>query len=154
MTPRDISVDDLDCPSLLKVHLKGSKTDQTKVGIDLYVGKTENEICPVSAVLAYLAIRGQDDGPLFRLSDGRPLSRQVLVQKLRSTLTLAGIDCKRYSGHSFRIGAATTAIARGVNESTVQTLGRWASDSFKRYIRIPRQELGQISKQLASNLVS
>ena len=34
-----------------------------------------------------------------------------------------------------------TAIARDISESTVQTLGRWASDSFKRYVRIPREDL-------------
>ena len=136
----------------MKIHLKGSKTDQTKEGIDLFIGKTGSEICPISAVLPYLAIRGQDEGPLFRLQDGRPLTRIILIQRLRATLTLAGVDCGRYSGHSFRIGTATTAIARGVSEATVQTLGRWASDSFKRYVRIPRQELAKISKRLVENL--
>ena len=154
LTPRDVSVDNRENPSLLKIHLKGSKTDQERVGIDLYIGKTDNEICPVAAMLAYLAVRGQDDGPLFRLKNGHPLSRQHLVQVLRLSLSAAGMDCSRYSGHSFRIGAATTAMARGVPESTVQTLGRWASDSFKRYIRIPRQDLAKISKQMASDLSS
>lgn len=64
------------------------------------------------------------------------------------------MDCSRYSGHSFRIGAATTAIARGVPESTVQMLGRWESDPFKRYyIRIPRQDLAQISKKMATDYI-
>ena len=108
----------------------------------------------MSAVLPYLAIRGQYDGPLFRLGDGRPLTRMILVQRLRDVLTRAGIDCSRYSGHSFRIGAATTAIARGVSDATVQTLGRWASDSFKRYVRIPstniKTELGQIGMSIVT----
>ena len=152
LTPRDISVDSIENPSILKIHLKGSKMDQTKIGLDIYIGRTQNEICPVAAILAYLALRGQDDGPLFRLSDGRPLSRQLLVEKVRSALQEANVDCARYSGHSFRIGAATTAIARGISESTVQTLGRWASDSFKRYVRIPREDLAQVSRQLAADL--
>ena len=152
MTPQDIAVDDVQQPSLMKVHIKASKTDQTKIGIDLYVGRTHTAICPVAAVLAYLAVRGQTQGPLFKLEDGRPLTRDLLVQQLRSTLSLAGMDCSRYSGHSFRIGATTTAMARGVSESTVQTLGQWASDSFKRYIRIPRQELAEVSKRMSANL--
>ena len=151
LTPKDIAVDNTVNPTLLRIHLKGSKTDQTRIGIDLYVGRTETELCPLSAVLAYIAIRGQDDEPLFKLKNGRPLSCQLLVQKLRSTPSSAGVDCKRYAGHSFRIGAATTAIARGVSETTVQTLGRWASDSFKRYVRIPREDLAMISKQMAAN---
>ena len=133
----------------MKIRIKGSKTDQTRIGVDLYVGKTDNAICPVAAVLAYmyLALRGQTDGLLFILGDGRPLTRELLVQKLRATLSQAGVDCTRFSGHSFRIGAATTAMERGVSETTVQTLRRWANDSFRRYIRIPREDLAEVSKQ-------
>ena len=141
MTLRDIEVDSQEDPSMIKIHLKGSKPDQTRRGMDLHVGKIGNKLCPVAAILAYLVVRGRDNGPLFRQKNGSPLSHQHLVQVLRYWLTAAGMDCSRYSGHSFRIGAATTAIARGVPESIVQTLGRWESDSFKRYIRIPRQDL-------------
>ena len=116
------------------------------------MGRTDNAICPIAAVLAYLAVRGQTEDPLFKLEDGRLLKRELLVQQLRSTLSQAGIDCARYSRHLFRIGAATTAIARGVSESTMQTLGRWASDFFKRYVRIPRQELAEVFRQMSSNL--
>ena len=152
LSPQDIAVDNLQQPTLMKIRIKGSKTDQTRIGVDLYVGKTENAICPAAAVLAYLALRGQTDGPLFILEDGRPLTRELLVQKLRATLSQAGVDCTRFSGHSFRIGAATTAMARGVSETTVQTLGRWASDSFRRYVRIPRKELAEVSKRMSANL--
>ena len=86
------------------------------------------------------------------LSDRRPMSRQLLVHNLQSVLTEANVDCAWYSGHSFHIGVATTAIARGISESTVQTLGRWASDSFKRYVRIPREDLAHLSHQLATDL--
>ena len=61
-------------------------------------------------------------GPLF-MWDGRSLSRESLVQRLRATLSKAGINPSHFSGHSFRIGAASTAAARGIGESTVQTLG-------------------------------
>ena len=151
-SPQDIAVDNVQQPTLMKIRIKGSKTDQTRIGVDLYVGKTDNAICPVAAVLAYLALRGQTEGPLFILEDGRPLTRELLVQKLRATLSQAGVDCTRFSGHSFRIGAATTAMARGVSETTVQTLGRWASDSFRRYIRIPREDLAEVSKRMSANL--
>ena len=31
-----------------------------------------------------------------------------------------GIECSKYSGHSFRIGAATTAVAEGILDSLIQ----------------------------------
>ena len=61
----------------------------------------------------------------------------------------AGMDPSGYSGHCFRISASTTAAANGVGDATIQTLGRWSSDSYKRYIRVPRDELAQLSRALA-----
>ena len=109
-------------------------------------------MCPVVAILAFLAMRGQDDAPLFRKKDGIPLSQQMLVLMVKSTLSKAGIHCTRYSGHSFRIGVATTALARSIPETTIQTLGRWKSNVYKRYVRIPREQLTSFSVQMASNL--
>lgn len=149
LTPMDVAVDNLQQPSLIQLSLKGSKTDQTRRGISLFVGRTNNELCPVAAMLAYLAIRGFDRGPLFQTEDGQPLTRAKLVCLLRATLAAAGIDPTCYSGHSFRIGAATAAAANGISDSTIQTLGRWASDSYLRYIRLPHQALAQLSVSLA-----
>ena len=152
LTPLDIAVDNLHQPSFMQVRLKGSKTDQTRRGVNLYVGRTLNkDLCPVAAMLSYLAIRGFNQGPLFKLQNGSPLTRQKLVDLLRTTLTAAGINPSHYSGHSFRIGAATTAAATGIGDSTIQTLGRWSSDAFTRYIRIPQQQLAQLSATLAQD---
>ena len=40
-------------PSKLKVKI----TDQWRDGVELYVGETGNNLCPVVAILAFLAIR-------------------------------------------------------------------------------------------------
>lgn len=61
----------------------------------------------------------------------------------------AGMDPSGYSGHCFRIGASTTAAANGVGDATIQILGRWSSDSYKKYIRVSPNELAQISRTLA-----
>ena len=123
LTPRDITVDDMQAPSMLRIHLKTSKTDRTKQGVDLYVGRTFNSLCPVTAMLRYLQLRGIDDGPLFFYKDGSPLSRSGLVDKVCQYLHQGGVDPTHNSGHSFRIGAATTAAAKSVSDATIQVLG-------------------------------
>ncbi|CAH3143348.1 unnamed protein product, partial [Porites evermanni] len=75
-------------------------------------------------------------GPLFTFSDGRPLTRKQLSSTVQSILHSAGYTGS-YSGHSFCIGAATTAAARGVPDHLIKTLGRWSSDAYQIYIRTP-----------------
>ena len=41
---------------------------------------------------------------------------------LREVLQVAGVDQSKYSGHGFRIGAAITAAARGMEDSIIKTL--------------------------------
>ena len=149
LTPMDIAVDNQSSPIAVQITLKGSKTDQTRKKIQLYIGRSHNDICPVAALLTYLSVRGIDTGPLFRLENGQPLTRQNLVSLIKSALQSQGVDPTHYSGHSFRIGAATTAAACGIGDATIQTLGCWKSDSYVRYIRIPRQELAQLASRLA-----
>ena len=149
LTPKDIAMDSVLHPNHIQLLIEGSKMDQTRQCVRLYVGRANNDLCPVAAMLTYLVCRGLDDGPLFRTKDGQPLTRSKLVDLLRSTLSAAGIDPARYSGHSFHIGVATTAAAHGINDSTIQTLGRWTS--FLRYIRIPRHELAQLSTTLGQS---
>ena len=67
----------------------------------LVAGRTHQNICPVAAVLAYMAVRGKRTTiPLFVQKDGNPLSRAVLVEWLKTTLKKAGIDESICSGHS------------------------------------------------------
>ena len=88
-------------------------------------------------------------GPFFRFASGTPLSRELLVKHVRAALQPHDIDVSRYSGHSFRIGAATAAAAVGVEDSMIKTLGRWQSSAYQAYVRIPRDRLAAVSKRLA-----
>lgn len=51
-----------------------SKTYPFRVGVDIFVGRTGNSLCPVTAVLAYKVARGSGPGPFARFSDGKPLT--------------------------------------------------------------------------------
>ena len=52
-------------------------------------------------------------------------------------------------GHSLRTGAATAAAQVGVEDFTIQTLGRWQSAAFLQYIRMPKEKLAVVSSLLA-----
>ena len=118
-----------------------SKTDPFRMGVTIFLGKTDSDTCPAAALLSYLAKRGLAPGPLFRFDDGRPLTRLALVSEVRAALTVAGIEPAPYSGHSFRIGAATSAAAAGIEDAVIKTLGRWRSDAYQTYVKLPREAL-------------
>lgn len=61
----DVSVDSIEDPSVVKVRIKASKTDQFRRGVDIYVGRTHNQLCPVEALMTYVARRGKQQGPFF-----------------------------------------------------------------------------------------
>ena len=145
----DVALDSQSVPSVVRVHIKASKTDPFRQGVYIYVGKTGNDLCPVAAVTAYLAVRGRAPGPFFHFATGSPLSRELLVKHVRVALAQTEVDVGKYSGHSFRIGAATTAAAAGLEDSLIKTLGRWQSSAYQLYLKIPRENLASISKKLS-----
>ena len=132
---------------VFRVHIKSSKTDPFRVGCVIYVGRGNSIICPVAALGNFLALRGPSPGPLFCFANGRPLTRQRLSSMVQSILHSAGYHGS-YSGHSFWIGTATTAAARGVPNHLIKTLGWWSSDAYQRYIRTPIGILTHVSSQL------
>ena len=146
---QDIAVDDLKQPTFITVNIKQSKTDPFRKGVQIVIGRTGGPLCPVAAILAYMALRGPGDGPLFQFNDGRALTRERFVDQVRKVLQEAGIDQNAYSGHSFRIGAATTAAAQGIQDSLIKTMGRWQSVAYQLYVRTPREQLVAVASTLA-----
>ena len=101
------------------------------------------QLCPVTALLAYLVIRDQGKGPLFYFKDGRALIClcQVEAYDLRP---------QGYSGHSFRIRAATTAVACGVPAEAIMTQGYWKSQAYHLYVRLPSEQLIGVSRTITT----
>ena len=148
--PQDITVDSITNTSIMYIRIKASKTDPFRLGVTIAVGKTMDQVCPIKAMLPYLAIRGAREGPLFQFSSGSFLSRQRFVDEVRRVLSAAGVNATLYSGHSFRIGAATTAAQVGIQDNVIQTLGRWKSSAYQSYIRLSKESLCQVSSALVT----
>ena len=145
----DISVDNCKHPSIIFMRLKRSKTDQFRQGVSISIGATNDDLCPVAALLSFLAIRGPGEGPLFKRRDGVGLTRQKFVEAVRAALRRANLPAEKFAGHSFRIGAATTAAVGGLEDSLIQTLGRWKSSAYLVYIKLDPQQLAAVSKVLS-----
>ena len=119
----DVAIDDPGKTTMVQIKIKASKIDPFRHGVMVYVGKTGNELCPMAAVTAYLAIRGTTSGPFFHFEDGTPLTRPRFVEQVHLILCRAGYSPRLYAGHSFRIGAASTAAACGIEDSNLRTPG-------------------------------
>ena len=141
-------VDNIENPRVVSVRIKQSKTYPFRHGLAIVLSRTDLPLCPVAALLAYLVVWGNRDGPIF-LFRGQPLTHPRLVSELRKALALSGLKPEKYAGHSFRIGAATTAATCGVPVNVIKTLGRWKSQAYQLYVRITDTQLASISKSLA-----
>ena len=86
-----------------------------------------------------MALQGGGPGPLFKWK-----SRAKFVASLRKALSAAGYDERKFTGHSFRIGASTTAAQCGLEDSLIKTLGRWESSAYTRYIRTLPQSVAKM----------
>ena len=73
--------------------------------------------------------------PLFVEEHNIALSSNYFISKLKALLSYLGCVHSDYSGHSFRIGAATTCASNGIQDPMIQTLGRWKSNRLIRYIK-------------------
>ena len=150
LTLGDLATDSIEAPTFIQITLKVSKTDPFRRGVDVVMGTTSDELCPVRATFNYLQKRGNKKGPLFVKQDGSPLTKPYFVKKIREVLGTLGYQDQLYSGHSFRAGAATTAAALKMEDSIIKTLGRWESAAYLLYVRIPKDELKGISQELAT----
>ena len=138
-------------PHYMSVRIKISKTDPFRSGHTIYIGPTNQSICPVQSMHRYLLARSTTPGPLFQYASGLPLTKQDLTSETRQLLSLAGFDPSNYAGHSYRISAATTATSVGLPPWLIKTLGRWSSDCYERYVKCPNSLLSQVSVKLVGS---
>ena len=145
----DISVNSTQSPSMIFVRLKQSKTDQWRKGITILFRQNQ-QVSTLPSVLVIELVKGMAPGPLFIRSNGHFLTRTHFVSEVKKAMEQAGMEAPNFNGHSFRIGAASTAAAHGMEDSLIKTLGRWESDAYQRYIKIPREELANYTVMLTS----
>ena len=134
------------------LHLPASKTDQFRQGTIIPLAASHDSTCPVSALKTlFHRYPNKNIDPLFTRVIGS-FDGTWLIQRLHSLLRAAGINPDGFSGHSFRRGAANSALQAGISKQDIKTMGRWKSDAIDRYFSAATQtqHLLTLSKQLHS----
>ena len=140
------------CQAGYKVSIRASKTDPFRQGAVVSLSVSGNDtLCPVDALDSLRHRVTRRAGPVFVLENGQRVLTQHLNRIIKGLANRCGFPTDQYSSHSFRIGAATTAAAMGVPDWHIQGLGRWSSECYRRYIRLPSQDTRGIGTLLANS---
>ena len=117
----------------VKIIIKRSKTDQSGEGSIKAIPYFDNEkYCPVIALKNYLTygFAIPKEGKIFDISDK---SVALIIKKYA---LLAGLDPKKYAGHSLRSGFATSAAESGAEERSIMAMtGHKTTQMVRRYIK-------------------
>ena len=137
------------CQSLLKAQRQTNTGNQTT----LHIVATSTSTCPVRAMHKYLSsYLLQPKQPLFVTAKGKYLTCETFTAAPRNLLEGSGWlpqEVSNFSSHSFRIRAATEAAVIGLPAWLIQRAGRWKSDAYMGYIRIPPTATLTIAPRIA-----
>ena len=147
----DVAVDNRAAPQVVRITLKQSKTDQFRQGAYVHLGKTSHQVCPVEALVHYLARKGGKPESLFILPSNTPLTRARFSTALNKAFQELQMDPCNFNTHSFRIGAATSAKQAGISDYHLKALGRWKSSAYLKYVRLSPQDLANLYKTLIAS---
>ncbi|BBE74936.1 site-specific integrase [Oharaeibacter diazotrophicus] len=136
----------------LRVTIRGSKTDQDRIGQTIGVIRGTGATCPVRAVRTWIDAAGLTTGPVFRavgkggrLVPPRPsraarvpvgLSGVAVAAIVKHYAEWAGLDPEVFAAHSLRAGFLTSAAAKGATVFKMMDVSRHKSvDMLAVYVR-------------------
>ena len=128
---------------VMVIVIRWSKTNQfgdDPMKIPIIADKT-NELCPVHWILHLTQrIPAHRDQNLFCYhKQGKglvPVTYRNLMEYMRKWLKLVGVqEPTRFSSHSLRRGACTTAFDLQIGETAIMRMGFWKSQCYKNYIQ-------------------
>ena len=127
-----IEIDDIEfVKEGVKIFIKRSKTDQSGEGMTKGIPYfTNSRYCPVVSLKEWIKEGQINAGKIFDMSD----KNVALI--IKKYVEKAGLDKKKYSGHSLRSGFATSAAELGAEERSIMTMtGHKTTQMVRRYIK-------------------
>ncbi len=119
-------------------YLKRTKTNQSGQPTPVFYFNIQLALNPFPILANYLHFCSSQNAfpndPLFVSESGQVITCFWFHQHFHHVLSLSGISPIHYSGHSFRIGAATSASCSGIPKHLIQIMGRWSFQAYHCYI--------------------
>ncbi len=115
----------------VKIFVRRSKTDQSGEGMTKGIPYFSNSnYCPVISLKNWIKEGEIKSGKIFDMSDKNVA---LIIKKYASA---AGLDEKKYSGHSLRSGFATSTAELGAEERSIMAMtGHKTTQMVRRYIK-------------------
>lgn len=111
---------------------------------------THGGFCTLSSVPVFGSL--SKDGPFFISSDGKPVTRSILVKFFRTELgkIFPSIPQNEWNGASLRKGGASSAVHAGVHSEIVEQLGNWRTSEYKKYVHSSVEDILKAQRACAS----
>ena len=100
----------------------------------------------------HMVERGPRPGPFFIDTGGKVITKAQFVGVIRGVLGSIGLPQHQYAGQALGLGQRPQLHWPGVEDFTIQALGRCHSATFLKYIRMPKESLASVSCSLAAQV--
>ena len=144
VTFHNLTVGDNNPKRLARIHIKSPKVDRIGNGDDVEVFSINKKVfCPLAALDKYIhASKGEDnfdpDLPMFRKESGANYTKNDFNKDLRDMFKNdMNYEKEGIWAHSFRAGVSSHMDRWGFNADEVKGWGRWSSEAYKRYCKLP-----------------
>ena len=136
---------------ILQLRLKSEKTDRIGADTILDIYESGGPLCPLKAFSKWAKSRpcSRMDGPAFVQPDGTPLTGEKFNAHLKSFLSKhLDYGKGKVTSHSFRSGMASLVAKLGYTDDELKAVGRWSSDAFNAYVKLPRTRRLQMAREI------
>ena len=120
------------------------------------VGCTRVRVCAYCMIYDYIKVKFagpvSPHMPLFTFHDKSMVYKSHVNFTIKRLLRLLGYDISKYTTHSLRAGAATTAASMGFTDWEIMRVGGWRSAAYRQYIRQVDSLVAGLSARLATTL--
>jgi hypothetical protein len=135
----------------IEVRLKCPKENRSGKEVVVDIFESGGTLCPVKAFTRWQEKRQPEDGlPIFRDERGVPVTGKKMNSWLQTLLKKhVDYDKARFTGHSFRIGLATTLGTLGFSTDDIKEAGRWSSNAYEVYMKLPRKRRLAVAEKIS-----